>query len=252
MMQKIRLIIALVVMVCSTSTLMAEEKAAKRKVGMCIMATGKYLAYAEECIASARKHFCPEDVVTFFLFTDGTPTAAKDVIKIHQERLGWPKDTLMRFKVYLDNSHLFANMDYMFACDADMLFVSDVGEEILGDLVATQHPGYLNQRGTYETNPISTAYVRSVEGEKYYCGGFYGGSTSAFIKLLSTTNERIEKDFEKDFIAVWHDESHLNRYFIDFEPSKVLSPSYCYPESWDLPYEKKLLALDKNHSDMRK
>ncbi|MCH9612147.1 MAG: O-antigen biosynthesis glycosyltransferase WbnI [Chlamydiia bacterium] len=224
----------------------------KANVGLCIMATGKYLEYAERCIDSARKHFCPNSTVTFFLFTDGNPKAAKDVVKVHQERLGWPKDTLLRFDVYLKNSHLFAKMDYIFATDADMLFVADVGEEILGEIVATQHPGYMGQRGTYEENPLSTACVKKDEGEYYFCGGFYGGSQEGFIQILSTTMDQINRDLEKNFIAVWHDESHLNRFFIDHKPSKVLSPSYCYPESVNIPYEKKLLALDKDHNGMRK
>ena len=36
------------------------------------------------------------------------------------------------------------------------------------------------------------------------------------------------------------------------EMSRILSPSYCYPENWKLKYPKKLLALDKNHDEIRK
>lgn len=53
-------------------------------------------------------------------------------------------------------------------------------------------------------------------------------------------------------MAVWHDESHWNRYCIDHKPTTILSPSYCYPESWNLPYKKRLLALDKDHIAYRK
>jgi histo-blood group ABO system transferase len=73
--------------------------------------------------------------------------------------------------------------------------------------------------------------------------------------LLETHGLNISKnikiDFEKNFIAVWHDESHLNRYMIDNTPTKILTPSYCYPENMYLPYHKKLLALDKNHKELR-
>ena len=49
----------------------------------------------------------------------------------------------------------------------------------------------------------------------------------------------------------WHHESHLNRYFIDNPPTIMLSPEYCYPENWDIPFKKRLLALDKNHEECR-
>ena len=68
--------------------------------------------------------------------------------------------------------------------------------------------------------------------------------------MSKTIKERVDKDLEKDVIAIWHDESQMNRYFIDNIP-KLLNPSYCYPESWNIPFEKKLLALDKNHSEIR-
>jgi hypothetical protein len=31
----------------------------------------------------------------------------------------------------------------------------------------------------------------------------------------------------------------------------MLDPRYCYPESWDLPFVKILVALDKDHAAMR-
>jgi histo-blood group ABO system transferase len=61
----------------------------------------------------------------------------------------------------------------------------------------------------------------------------------------------IDEDLEKGIIAVWHDESHWNRYCIDNTPTTILSPSYCYPEGWNANYERKLLALDKDHATFR-
>jgi len=171
------------------------------------------------------------------------------------------------------------DMDFLFYCDADMLFVDYVNQDILPDndsqLIGVEHPGAclmprprnkFNKllkrlhlwhrtveerfRGSYETNPISTAYVRPDEGEIYYAGGFVGGATGAFLEMSSCIRKNVDKDFDNNHIAIWHDESHLNRYFID-HPPKTLSPSYCYPESWDLPFEKRILALDKDHQKLR-
>jgi len=49
-----------------------------------------------------------------------------------------------------------------------------------------------------------------------------------------------------DVMAVWHDESHLNKYAVEHEAEiKPLSPAYCYPEGWNLPFDKKIISLDK-------
>lgn len=218
-------------------------------VGLLIVATGKYIRFVTPLIESARKHFLTNHNVTYFVFTDGTLPPANDIICIPQSRLGWPYDTMMRFEFYLAQRELLQTQDYLYASDADMLFVDTVGDEILGSRVFTEHHGFIHTRGSYETNPISTAYIAPNEGKHYIRGGFYGGLSDEVIKIAETCASNIRKDLQNNYIAVWHDESHLNRYCIDHEPTIILSPSYCYPESWKLPYVKKLLCLDKNHKE---
>lgn len=217
-----------------------------------IVATGKYVSFVPPLLDSARKHFCPEHKVTFFVFTDEQLPAAPDCVRIEQKRLGWPYDTMMRFEMYAKQADLLKEMDYLFACDADMLFVDTVGDEILSERVGTMHPGFVGSRGTYETRQDSLAYIPRQEGKVYFAGGFYGGSYKEVMALTTELTRRIYDDLGRGVIAVWHDESHLNRYLIDRQPTVILNPSYCYPESWNLPYVKRLLALDKNHSEFRK
>lgn len=221
------------------------------KVGLLIVATGKYDQFVDPLITSARKYFCPKEQVTYYVFSDGNIPKSHDIIHVHQERLGWPLDTLLRNSIYEKHKELFANEDYLFALDADMLFVDTVGSEILGTLVATRHPGFIGKRGTYERNPHSLACVKKNEGLHYYAGGFFGGEKNEFFNIILETNSRIQEDLKKGIIAIWHDESHWNRYCIDHKPTIILSPSYCYPESWKLNCQKKLIALDKNHSEIR-
>lgn len=223
-------------------------------VGLCIMATGKYITLAKNLINSGRKYFCKNHHVTFFIFTDKILEPTADTIVIYQKKLGWPYDSLMRFEIYYRNWQYLQTMDYLFACDADMFFVSHIGDEILEKRVATQHPGFHVKkiRGTYDLNPRSKAYVMNTEGEQYFAGGFYGGIRDEFYQIIKTCSQNIKIDLEINYIALWHDESHLNRYFIDFKPTLTLSPSYCYPEGWNLEHEKKIIALEKNHAEMRK
>jgi histo-blood group ABO system transferase len=225
---------------------------AAANIGLLVTATGKYAEFVSPLIESARKHFCKNHRVTFFVFTDQELPCSADVISVFQSRRGWPNDSLMRGHSYYASREIFGNMDYLFACDADMLFVGDVGDEILSRHVAVVHPGFTDKRGSYESNPNSTAYVAPNEGRYYFCGGFYGGSKTQFLEMLGWIISKIDVDIQNGVMACWHDESHWNRYCIDHKPTLVLSPSYCYPESSKIKFPKKLLALDKNHSEFRK
>ncbi len=152
---------------------------------------------------------------------------------------------------YLKDKEVYKNCDYLFALDADMLFVDSVGSEILGDLVATQHPGYVGRRGTYEARPISTACVKSCEGKYYFAGAFHGGLKDACIKMYETMAKNVQIDLDNGVIALWHDESHANRYFIDHKPTIVLDASYCCPGNSRKVNNAKLIALVKDHNEVR-
>lgn len=221
------------------------------KVGILIVATGKYDQFVGPLIASARKHFCTDQEVTYFVFSDGNIEEASDVVGIHQKKMGWPYDTMMRNAIYHEHRDLFAAQDYLYAIDADMLFVDTVGTEIFGERVATLHAWYIGRRGTYEIDQKSLACVSQDEGEHYFAGGFFGGSNPEFLKIIAETTQRVRNDLSHGTIAIWHDESHWNRYCIDHPPTVILDPSYCHPESFDFGYSKKLIALDKNHNEVR-
>lgn len=222
------------------------------KIGLLLISTGKYSRFVQPLLDSARRHFMKNHNVTYFLFTDSDKFENQnDIVTIYKKHEPWPNPTLKRYETFFLNKEKFENMDFVFYCDVDMLFVDEVGDEILSDRVATMHPGFIGQRGTPETRKESLAFIDPGEKMIYYAGGFFGGKTEEFIKMAKELSENINKDLEKGIIAIWHDESHMNRYFVDYPPTKSLTPSYCYPESWYLPFKKKLLALDKNHKEMR-
>ena len=224
----------------------------RKKVGLLLIATGKYDVFIRPLIESAEKWFLKNHDVTYFLFTDSKEEFENPkIVKIFQEHRSFPMPTLLRYHTFVVNQSVFAEMDFLFYSDIDMLFVDEVGDEILGRRVFTQHPGFYGQRGTPETNRKSLAYVGKKEKMQYFAGGFNGGTKEEFIRMSTVIDNNIQKDLENDVIAVWHDESHLNRYAIDNPPTKILSPSYCYGESMDIPFKKKLIALDKNHQALR-
>jgi histo-blood group ABO system transferase len=221
-------------------------------IGLLLIATGRYDQFVQPLIDSARKFFFKDYNVTYFLFTDsGKWNNEKDIVVTFMPHEPFPAPTLKRYETFDKNRELFVDADYLFYCDVDMLFAGEVGEEILAERVATIHPGFMGGRGTPETRRESLACVLEGEDMIYFAGGFNGGSREEFLKMSKELSENIQADADHNITAIWHDESHMNRYFIDNPPVKILSPSYCYPESWDLPLEKKILALDKNHAAVR-
>lgn len=214
------------------------------KIGLCIFATGQYNTLAQELIASSRKFFCKNHQVTYFVFTDGEIPLADDVVVVYQKQLGWPYDSLKRFHVYDSNKALLSKMDYLFAIDADMRFFEPVGEEVLGKTVAVARD--VASPRTFERNNKSKAYLSSNQARHYFVSAFYGGARQDFFRMIAEMKKQVDSDLKWDYIAQYHDESHLNRYFNDHPPSIVLDTSYCYPQGWDLPYPKKIVAMIEN------
>lgn len=224
------------------------------KTGLLIIATNKYIDFLPNLIESADKFFLPNHNVEYFVFTDKEDLNLKSDRKItvlKTEHKQWPWMTLGRYKIFNDNKSILKNKNYLFYCDVDMLFCDTVGDEILSERVATQHPAFCGGRGTPDTNPESLACVSIFEKMQYFAGGFNGGYSSEYLKMCEKLSHNIEKDKQNNVIAIWHDESHMNRYFIDNPPTKILDPGYCYGESLRPPYKARLIALDKNHSKIR-
>lgn len=217
------------------------------KIGLLIIATNKYDVFLQPLISSADEYFLKEQEVIYFIFTDkeinlSTNREYKIIKTDHKE---WPWMTLGRYELFNNCKELF-NMDYLYYCDVDMKFVGDVGNEILSNLVGTQHCGYYNVRGTPETNSNSLACVYGHEEMQYFAGGFNGGKSEEFLKMSKVLSNNINIDYSKGIISVWHDESHMNRYFIDNPPTKILDPGYCFHENSNRPFRKRLIALIKN------
>lgn len=222
------------------------------KIGLLLVSTGKYGDFVQNLIDSADNFFFKSEEVTYYLFTDDLTkdySTNRIIVKTKVNSLPWPFPTLYRFKFFNKNKNY--DVDYLFYCDVDMLFSQTVDNNILSRIVGTQHPGYIGERGTPEQNVNSLAFIYSGDNERYYCGGFWGGETGSMLLMFKILEKNIDTDLLNGIIATWHDESHLNRYFLDNPPTKVLSPSYCYPEGTVMDYVPILIALNKRHQHYR-
>jgi len=223
------------------------------KIGILCIATNKYIRFADRLWQSAKEHFMSGHEVSMFVFTN-QDQVPEGTIRIEQAHMPWPGPTLMRYHVFLNSQDKLRQMDYLYYSDADMLFVDKVGDEALGDLVATIHPGFYGKPRnelSYERRPESTAYMGPNDGSTYYAGGFNGGKASRYLEMAEACKQMVDADAAKGIIALWHDESYMNKYLSQNQPTNALTPSYCYPESLNIPFKKRLLALDKNHSELR-
>jgi len=244
----------------------------KKQIALMLIATNKYIDFVKPLLESVDKWFLTDHKIDVYLFRnlvddrrvidileEYRPINRVSLAVRETEHQPWPMMTLLRYNMFKSiEKELEGNYDYVFYSDVDMLFVDKVGEEVLGTgLTATVHPGFYNkprEQFTYETNPLSYAYIQPDQGKFYFAGGFQGGTTQAFLTAIRECSSSVMADLSNKIIAVWQDESHWNRYLSDYKGKLTkLSPSYCFPESWNhLPFQRKLLALDKDHKEFRK
>ena len=189
------------------------------KILILTIATNKYIQFVERLYDNIEDKFLNGHEIQGLLFTEHD-VETSDNIKVSQiEHEPWPMPTLKRYNYFIKEKEFIFQIDYCYYFDVDMGIVSNVGDEVLSDLVATMHPYqsfYPKEQRTYDRNPKSLAYVPAGdEGELYYAGGFNGGSTKRFLEMAEVLADRVTKDLDNGVIALWHDESQMNRYLID-------------------------------------
>ena len=231
----------------------------KLNIALLTIATNKYIEFIEPLYKSVKEFFLTNHNIDMYCFTD--KEVPEGIIKIEQEHMPFPYPTLLRYHIFMKQSELLKKYDAVYYCDADMLFVDKVGDEILSDLTATLHPGFIDDTiafYSYQRNPISVAFIPLDQGKHYFCGGFNGGFR--YLSMCKELVKMIDVDLKRNICAIHHDESYLNRFLLDIRPSCILSPEYCFPDPKNTflidklayhNYKPKLIALEKDHKEMR-
>lgn len=206
---------------------------------------------------SFEKNFLNHSELEYFVFTDAYELYGEKnndrIHRIYQENLGWPGNTLFRFRMFVGIKKWLQGFDYLFFINANTVCLKEVTEEeflpVEQDLLVVQHPGYYRcktRKMPYEHREESSACIPRGQGKHYVYGAINGGKTAAFLRMAEKLNNDIEKDYAQGIIAKWHDESHLNYYVWSEGNYRLLSPAYAYPENYNLPFEKKIIILDKS------
>lgn len=234
----------------------------QKNIGLLLIATGKYDKFIQGLITSADTFFLNNDNVTYYIFTNSDINAVskRNIIKIPIEHKPFPFASMDRFKHFTNNADKFSKENYLYYVDVDCLFVDNIGDEIIGNLVGVRHCGYYNKPGPFENNAKSCLYLDKSKYKYYFGGGFSGGTKDNYLELSRWCSEKIDKEVSEGRIPLWHDETAINKYFADHMPDVILSPSYHYPQGNIEYYKKmwkpqtfnaKILLLDKIHKEIR-
>lgn len=223
------------------------------KIAILYMCTGRYSLFWNDFYHSAEKYFLYPLEKHYFVFTDTQIGHLENcrVHRIQQDPLSWPDITLKRYHSFLNIENLLKDFDYIFFFNSNACFCAPVDEHFLpqdNTMLFVQHPGFFNtprEQFTYERNPLSQAYIAPYKGKVYVCGGVNGGRASTYISFMHSIKKATDIDTENNITAVWHDESHSNRYALD-HPHTLRDPSYCYPEGWALPFTPRIRIRDKS------
>lgn len=228
----------------------------KQKIWILYICTWQYTTFRKDFYLSAQQYFLRDHKIHYFVFTDANEIFGQDdndqIHIIPHTHLGRPDATLMRFHTFLWAEDQLKKMDYIFFCNANLEIKQPIWEETLPSLdewiVVTQHPWFYNKKNnqfTYEKNKKSTAYISQSEWKYYIAWGFNWWTSSNFLEMCKLLSKNIDKDKSQWIVAVWHDESYLNKYILDHN-YKLLDPSYLYPEWRRIPFDCKILIRDKS------
>ena len=243
------------------------------RVGVYTVGLGlSYFQLALDFVSSGQRYLCadrPDVLIEYFVFTNhewkdaagGVWQADMDrdvdssnVHLLAQSKRGWPYDSDLRYE-FMDNhtdamaaeveregGAAFAQSPIAFThyvwSDADNHFVAPVCEELLSELVATQHPHIFTGCDApypYEDRPESKAHVpRTMQRLfPYFTAHLYSGTATRFKHLVNTLAENTRIDRANNIQAKVDDESHLQAYLVEHIPTNVLSRAFAWPEDKD-------------------
>jgi len=184
-------------------------------------------------------------------------------ILVHKiDSQNWLSGTLMRYKNYRKYFNLITG-DVILHLDADMLVVDNFIDDLFNivtnnsDIInLVYHPGYWRKNkfyvpylfnhkmyareiinlwksmlgkspGSWETRSDSSAYTPEDLQNAYFCGAVWFGKREIVYKFITEVDELIIEDQKNGIIAVWQDESYLNKWAAHNIHSGI-SPKYCF------------------------
>lgn len=218
------------------------------KIGILYIGIGRYACFWTDFYSSCQKNFVPEAEKHYYVFTDSDSIAPSDHVTVfHQDDMGWPCNSLFRFKMFKRiEQHLKAN-DYLFFFNSNALIVSAISaKDILPeeeDFSAMSIETDINNMG-HENRKASAAYIAKGEAAHYYSGALNGGKCLPYIELINECDRIVDTDLNNGIMPVWHDESVLNKFLIG-KSIKTVYRDMGKPENWSKPKNAKIILRRK-------
>ena len=235
------------------------------KVVITFIGTNKYLDFLPKYYENIEKYFLPNTEKTILAFTDGELNDTPDNLIVYpQEHLQWPFITLKRFEILNKARKEIEKNDWLIFIDADALVVDTITEnEFFSDkpLFGVHHPCHFlkmpphNQiPGAYDTNPKCEAYVDVSKKlpDIYWQGCLWGGKVPQVCEMIDELEARVNRDLQNDIVALWHDETQINKYFLqNRDIVNTLGSEYAYPEVFKAfcDFKPRIVHLSKNNSE---
>jgi hypothetical protein len=225
------------------------------RIAIVYLAIGKYDVFWSEFYNTCEQYLFLDATKFYFVFTDSPDLLSlqlKNVAMIPFENKGWAVNVIAKSWCMLQIREQLQAFDYMFYINANYKIHSPIYSwEILpdkeNDYLAILSFDHLytsdTSRYAYDRNSQCLAYIPYGEGTYYYQGGFYGGRISEMLSLAEYCETNSQIDLSKGIMALWQDESYLNKYLLNLTP-KVIKTCYCMSE--EFYGECKAMLRDKN------
>lgn len=233
------------------------EDVKEMSVGILYIAIGRYSAFFDGFYESCKKRLFPGVKKNFYVYSDcltiDKSKGFDDIQLFHCEDLGWPENTLFRFKLFNETRQFWVDNDYLIFFNGNTYFESRIEFHEFFPLNCPQitmlswhiYDTKKPDEYPYDRNPSCCAYIPFGKGTRYFQGGLIAAGKDEFIDIVESCDNAIRQDYNKGIVAINHDESQLNRYLLDKNP-KVLSTEYGRPQEWKTPISPKIIFRDKN------
>lgn len=198
--------------------------------------------------------------------------------KIFIQYPNWETATLSRYEA-LNDFAIAITSQKVFWIDADMRILNfkAFSKEVdsANCLTFARHPGYLTSlrkiffrmlravnehgllqirkiltecqlyEGTWDDNKNSTAFTHPSKRKKYVHGAFWGGPTADVLEMSRELDSRVKIDLKSNYVALWHDESHLNQYCSTLEGTKYFSRYFSGADKLSDPHLSVIWSIQK-------